>query len=221
MYPLWPGSIAKGYLWLTERLYHELAWAYDPVSWLVSLGQWDSVRRWALDFFSGPRVLEIGFGTGELLLEMARRKLDVFGLELSADMHRLTASKLHRQGLRVPRVRAAAQRMPFAKGSFDTIIATYPSNYILDLNTWHEAAHLLRRPGSPGEPGGRFVIVGLAASFHLRPGKFPAPSLFGLSPLVLQANINQLKHLTGLKVRIEMRQTRFLEIPIIIAEKAS
>ena len=38
-----PGPIVRSYIWLTERLYHELAWTYDPVSWLVSLGQWDSV----------------------------------------------------------------------------------------------------------------------------------------------------------------------------------
>lgn len=59
-------SFTQGYYWLAERLYNELAWAYDPVSWLVSLGQWDVWRKGALDYLTGKRILEIGFGTGEL-----------------------------------------------------------------------------------------------------------------------------------------------------------
>lgn len=220
MRPFRSGPIARSYLWLTERLYHDLAWAYDPVSWLVSLGQWDSVRKWALDYITGLRILEIGFGTGELLLEMARRELDVIGLELSEEMQRLTSGKLCKHNLKVPRVRASAQCIPFTSGSFDTVIATYPANYILDLNTWHEAARLLRQPGSPDSTAGRFVIVGLAASMHLRTEKYPTTSLFGLSPQLWEDNISRLERLTGLKVHIEMRPVRFLDIPIIIAEKS-
>jgi len=32
--------VGRLYVWATERLYQELAWAYDGVSWLVSLGHW-------------------------------------------------------------------------------------------------------------------------------------------------------------------------------------
>jgi hypothetical protein len=53
--------IAKAYFWLAERLYNELAWAYDPASWLISLGKW-AARRWeVLPFIYGRQVLEIGF----------------------------------------------------------------------------------------------------------------------------------------------------------------
>jgi hypothetical protein len=39
------------YLWLAERLYHELAWAYDGISWLVSLGAWS---RYAIEKLDAP-----------------------------------------------------------------------------------------------------------------------------------------------------------------------
>ncbi len=36
--------------WLFDLLYHELAWAYDPVSALVSGGRWRDWQRVALPF---------------------------------------------------------------------------------------------------------------------------------------------------------------------------
>jgi len=83
-------------VWATYRLYHEFAWAYDVVSWLVSLGHWAGWRRIALDHVIGRRVLEVGFGTGELLIEMACRDLHVYGLECSPAMQRVTARKMVR-----------------------------------------------------------------------------------------------------------------------------
>ncbi|MCS6844103.1 MAG: hypothetical protein NZ528_07260, partial [Caldilineales bacterium] len=55
---------ARLYLWATQRLYNEFAWAYDAVAWLVSGGRWDRWRRLALDYVVGQPILEVGFGTG-------------------------------------------------------------------------------------------------------------------------------------------------------------
>ena len=157
----WPWT-ARLYLWTTERLYHEFAWAYDWVSWWVSLGHWSRWRSDALRHVTGYQVLEIGFGTGDLLLDMAGRGWQVYGLDLSPAMHRVTARKMRRRGLWVPRVRARAQAMPFADHSFDAVIATFPSQYILSLATLREVARLLCRPDPDvGIQGGRFIIAGL------------------------------------------------------------
>jgi ubiquinone/menaquinone biosynthesis C-methylase UbiE len=164
--------LTKLYAWACERLYDEFAGSYDVVSWLVSLGRWAAWRRLALDYLpselatkqqsAAPCVLEIGFGTGELLLEMARRGIDGMGLELSSAMHKITAKKLARHRLSVPCVRAVAQAMPLADASFDAILATFPAPYILESATLAECARLLRPP-KPDQPrsGGRLVIVGL------------------------------------------------------------
>ena len=78
--------IATAHFWLAERLYNELAWAYDPASWLISLGKWAAWRKEVLPFIAGRQVLEIGFGTGELIIELARRGFAVYGLERSQTM---------------------------------------------------------------------------------------------------------------------------------------
>src|SRR5512142_496063 len=91
------------YAWACRRLYNEFAWSYDAVSWLVSAGHWSAWRRLALEYATGGPVLEVGFGTGELLSELARRRLPAWGVDPSPAMQRITAGKLRRRGLRLPR----------------------------------------------------------------------------------------------------------------------
>ena len=110
------------YGWATQRLYHELAWGYEIVAWVVSLGRWDAWRCQVLGHVIGRRVLEIGFGTGVLLQTAADRGMSIVGAEPSPEMHRVAARRMRRSGWGAPRVRATARQLPFADGSFDTVI---------------------------------------------------------------------------------------------------
>ncbi len=143
------------YRLLYRLLYNELAWAYDAVSWAVSLGRWDSWRRAALPFVRGNSTLEVGFGTGRLLPVLQDQACRVVGIEPSAAMQRMTSAKLCRQAKTVPRVQGTAQRLPFADASFDTIVSAFPAPFILDPRTHREFARCLR-------PAGRAVIVEVA-----------------------------------------------------------
>lgn len=145
------------YTFLYRQLYTRFAWAYDGVSWLVSLGHWGGWRRAALDFVVGADVLEVGFGTGELLAEMAGRGMAVTGLEASAAMHTITTRKLTAGQLSAPRVQGFAQQLPFAHASFDTILATFPAGFVTDPATHKEFVRVLR-------PRGRLVFVDVTLS---------------------------------------------------------
>ena len=142
------------YQLLYRLLYNELAWAYDVVSWVVSLGRWDAWRRAALPFVRGKRILEVGFGTGALLPALQSGQRRVVGIEPSAAMQRLTLAKLSKRGKAVPLVQGTAQKLPFADSAFDTIVSAFPASYVLDPCTHREFARCLR-------PGGRTVIVEL------------------------------------------------------------
>ncbi len=145
--------IGRLYLWACHRLYNEFAWTYDGVSWLVSLGHWWGWRKAATDYLIGPRVLEVGFGTGDLLIEMARQGWDVHGLDLSPAMHRITARKMRRCGVWAPRVRGLVQAMPFPDSTFHSIVSTCPAEFILQPPTWQEFGRVLA-------PGGRLIVTG-------------------------------------------------------------
>jgi SAM-dependent methyltransferase len=161
-----PG-LASLYAWATERLYNELAWAYDAVSWLVSLGHWGAWRRLALAHVQGRRVLEVGCGTGELLLDLARRGLLVYGLDPSPAMLRIAGGKLARRGASAALIRGRAQQLPFAAGALDAVLATFPANYILCAATLREAARVLRPPHlADGANGGRLIVGGLFLEVH-------------------------------------------------------
>ena len=221
------------YAWACERLYAEFAGSYDRVSWLVSLGHWSDWRRAALHYLplstmergqggevSPPlRVLEIGFGTGELLLEMARRGIEATGLELSPAMHQVTATKLRRQGCDVPRVRAFAQAMPLADESFDAIISTFPAAYILDPATLRECARLLRKPQPAANlPGGRLVILGLWVEIDQSFLRQLAPLFYGApSPAFLSLCESRLSA-AGLKPTFTCYRTGSVNVSVVVAE---
>jgi len=212
------------YAWACERLYYEFAWSYDWVSWFVSLGAWSGWRRVALDYVqeandATPRLLELGFGTGELLLDLAQREIQVYGLELSPAMHKITAAKLRKRGLKAPCVRALAQAMPFADESFDNIIATFPAPYILQAATLQECARLLRKPQpSAGLWGGRLIIVGLWVAAENSNWRRYIPFFYGAPSEALLNMIQQRFTAAGLAVTITEQRTGSGRLGVVIGE---
>lgn len=214
------GRIRQLYLWVANHSYAKLARFYDPTVQFLSLGCLPRWRWEALDRVNGPKVLEIGFGTGELLIEMARRRIVVFGLEPSAEMLQVARTKLARNGLRIPCVRARAERMPFLDDSFDTVIATFPARYIFEPATLFEAARILRdADSSTGRRGGRLIVAGLGV---ITESRVLRKALKKFSGLHLEQWIDQFQTLAstaGFKITVEPTGGRQFRLPIIIAEK--
>jgi ubiquinone/menaquinone biosynthesis C-methylase UbiE len=135
-----------------EALYGPFAWAYDWVSRTFFLGQWRLWQRAAIPHLLGPRVLEVGMGTGNLQLDLARAGYRAWGVDLSPQMLRHAAAKARRLSTVFSACRARSQALPFPSASFDSVVSTFPTDYIADPATLREIRRVLR-------PGGRLVIV--------------------------------------------------------------
>ena len=202
--------------WILERglglLYHQLAWAYDGVSWLVSGGNWRTWQRVALSRVAGPRVLELGFGTGSLLCDLAETASQVWGLELSAQMMRIARRKLHLHGLCPRMVRGRGQALPFASGAFDSLMVTFPSPFIVESGTLREVSRVLRT-------GGRLVVIPQA--YPRRRGLLDllCSWLFGATGVAVSPPWKEMLEPAGLHTTVEELQLGNSTVQVVTANK--
>ena len=152
-YPLW----LRPYIALLRLgfrlLYNELAWTYDFVANVTSLGQWWQWQRQALPYLpQGGLVLEIAHGTGHMLVELARNGWSVFGLDISPAMGRLARRHAARNGEQVVLLRGQVQSLPIASASLPGLLSTFPSEFIVEPTSLEELYRVL-------QPNGRLVIV--------------------------------------------------------------
>ena len=146
-----PGALSTIIRFAFWLLYNPLAWLYDPISWVVSMGRWRDWQRAAIGELRGERVLDLACGTGNLLLDLSAAGYHPVGLDLSPFMIRLARRKLLRNDIAVPLLRGHARQLPFADAAFDSVVCTFPANFVM----LDELARVLR-------PGGRAVIVPMA-----------------------------------------------------------
>ncbi|MFZ0545380.1 MAG: methyltransferase domain-containing protein [Candidatus Promineifilaceae bacterium] len=139
-------------LWGFHLLYNQLAWTYDLVSWLVSMGQWRTWQQAGLPFLIGRSILELAHGPGHLLIQLKSADFHVTGFDLSPYMGRMAQQRLRNAGLDVPLVQGRAEMLPFGSAVFDSILATFPAQFIVMPETLASLHRVLR-------PNGRLVIV--------------------------------------------------------------
>lgn len=130
-------------------LYHPFAFTYDLIAATVSFGRWKDWILEVLPFIEGTRILELGHGPGHLQRVLLSRKLIAVGLDESPQMGRLAKRKT-RGSARL--TRGLAQQLPFPDSAFDTVVSTFPSEYIFDPVTLTEAHRVLTEAG-------KFVIL--------------------------------------------------------------
>lgn len=134
-------------------LYQPMAWSYDAVAWLVSLGRWRSWVNSVLPELGQPelgqaRTLELGHGPGHLQVAMRNAGQTPFGIDLSAQMGKLAARRMQAARYRPLLVRADGRRLPFAPRAFQHVVATFPTEYIVQASTLAEARRTLAAGGS-------------------------------------------------------------------------
>lgn len=192
-------------------LYHPFAFTYDLVAWTVSFGRWQDWVFSVLPFIEGTRILELGHGPGHLQRLLLDRGLDPAAIDESTQMGRLARRRL---GARQKLTRGVTQALPYPNETFDSIVSTFPSEYIFDPRTLSEARRVLRN-------GGRLIVL---------PGALPRNKFLkwlykvtGESPeAITDALIERFKQpfiQAGFQVQVHILELKSSQLGILVAAK--
>ncbi|MES1026676.1 class I SAM-dependent methyltransferase [Gloeocapsa sp. BRSZ] len=131
--------------WLFETLYSN-RYLYRFASTIPFAGQWRTWQRLILADLYGCDVLELGCGLGDLLADMIEAGYNCRAIENSQEMVDAARSTLRERSLGEPFwiIQGQAQRLLFANASFDTVVSTFPNEYIYDPETLAEVERVLR-----------------------------------------------------------------------------
>jgi ubiquinone/menaquinone biosynthesis C-methylase UbiE len=146
-----------------QASYDRLSRFYD---WLTGDSEriYKQIGLRLLDLQSGEHVLEIGFGTGKTLVELARlvgSSGRVFGLDISEGMRAVAGRRLRKARLleRVELRCGDAAKLPYLPNSMDAVFMSFT----LELFDTPEIPLVLAECQRVLKPGGRIGVVAMSA----------------------------------------------------------
>lgn len=205
-----------------HHFYHSFAWTYDFVAALVSIGRWNDWTRTILPLVQGTKILEIGHGPGTLQRLLRDQGFFTIGLDESMQMISLAKSRLEKEDRKTTNlVRGYAQALPFPDAKFDTVVSTFPSEYIFNPKTISEVYRVLHDPGClivlpAAWIVGRRITDQAAAWLFRITGESPKNVL----EMVTERFIRPLEQ-AGFKVEKRQVEVRASVVLILIAAKSS
>ena len=135
---------------------------YDPLTWLFGV---ESAHLRLADQAAlrpGQRVLEVGCGTGNLLL-LAKRlqpKAELTGLDPDPKALSRARAKAARKGLRVTLDRGFGGALPYDDEGFDRVLSAFMFHHLDEA----EKARTLREVARVLKPGGSLHLVDFASA---------------------------------------------------------
>ncbi|MCC7118752.1 MAG: class I SAM-dependent methyltransferase [Anaerolineales bacterium] len=192
-------------------LYHPFAWAYDFVAAFVSFGQWKKWGQSITPFIHGTHILELGPGPGHLQRFLLNRGLVLFAVDESSQMLGLAKKRI---GATHKLARGHAQALPYPSESFDSVISTFPTDYIFQSRTLSEIKRILRSDGRLIVLPVAFPRSGFLQWLYRVTGESPNSLSKSLQTKIAQPFIN-----AGFQTEIKVIDVKSNQLLIVIANK--
>jgi len=206
-----------------KKYYDRISSAYDCLGGIFERKPAKKALR-ALEIKNGDIVLEIGFGTGHCLQNIALsagRTGKAYGIDISDGMLRITRRRLEKAALldRVELYRGDASRLPFSDGAFDEVFMSFT----LELFDTPEIPELLSEVWRVLKAGGSVGVASLSKikgnplalrMYEWLHRKFPKYA--DCRPIYLEESLRK----AGFRIRIKEIYSLFaLPVEIVVAYK--
>ncbi len=204
-----------------RAIYDRVSHVYD---WLE--GPFEAGARRAglrlVDLRAGERALDVGHGTGDALVDLARSSGPAgfaAGVDQSVGMQRLARRRIQKAGVRAALALADATALPFREASFDAAFMSF----VLELFDTPEIPAVLTETRRVLRPGGRLGVVALGVTDE--PGVISRLYLAGHRhlPRLLDCRpipTSQLIHDAGYRIEVAASQSMWgLPVDIVVASR--
>ncbi len=104
------------------------------------------LRRRAISFIEGKRILEVGVGVGKTL-KYYPRNVELCGIDAVPKALKIAGIKAKELGLNACFKEADVERLPFPDGSFDTVVSSFVFCTVPDPEKGMEEIRRVLRPG--------------------------------------------------------------------------
>src|SRR5713226_4874422 len=164
----------------------------------------------ALDLRSGRKVLDVAAGNGMASLAAARRWCDVISTDYVSSLLERGRARASAEGLSIDFKEADAEALPFANGSFDTVVSTF--GVMFTPNQDRAAAELLRVCKSNGQIGlANWTPDSFIGQMFKTLGKYIPPPAGAKSPMLWgsRGRLTEMFGPASISIRIEPRNFNF------------
>ena len=164
----------------------------------------------ALDLRSGRKVLDVAAGNGMASLAAARRWCDVISTDYVSSLLERGRARASAEGLTIEFKEADAEALPFADGTFDTVVSTF--GVMFTPNQDQAAAELLRVCKSDGQIGlANWTPDGFVGQMFKTLGKYMPPPAGAKSPLLwgTRGRLTEMFGPASISIRTEPRNFNF------------
>jgi demethylmenaquinone methyltransferase / 2-methoxy-6-polyprenyl-1,4-benzoquinol methylase len=151
-----------------RSMFDRIARVYDLMNRVMSAGmdgRWRAFAARQVALRSGERALDLGCGTGDMAIALARRSPPdacIVGVDFSEGMLAVGREKLRRRGLsaRIELRQGDGQRLDFSDGAFDAVCSAWVVRNLADIPAGFREMRRVTRAG------GRVVCLEMSHPYN-------------------------------------------------------